>query len=74
MPQVRQDLIEQYVSAIRNIYGTHTKQIILYGSDAQRDFHKDSDIEIFLTLSGQTYLDIQKKRTSLPPLSIHSRK
>lgn len=30
MPQTTRDLIEQYVSAIKKIYGGHIKQIILY--------------------------------------------
>lgn len=48
MQQMTQDLIEQYVSAIRNIYGNHIKQIILYGSYARGDFHKDSDVDIMV--------------------------
>lgn len=48
MPQMTQDLIEQYVSAIKDIYGSHIKQIILYGSYARGDFHKDSDVDIMV--------------------------
>lgn len=48
MPQLIRDLINQYVSAIRNIYGRHIKQIILYGSYARGDFHKDSDVDIMV--------------------------
>lgn len=48
MPQTTQDLIKQYVSAIKKIYGKHLKQIILYGSYARGDFHKDSDIDIMV--------------------------
>ena len=48
MPQITQDLIKQYVSAIRSIYGMHVKQIILYGSYARGDFHKDSDEDIMV--------------------------
>lgn len=32
MPQTMQNLIEQYVSEVKKIYGSHLKQIILYGS------------------------------------------
>lgn len=48
MPQGTQDVIRQYVSAIQNIYGNHLKQIILYGSYARGNFHKDSDIDIMV--------------------------
>lgn len=48
MPQIVQDLIKQYVIAIRNLYGKHVKQIILYGSYARGDFHKDSDVDVMV--------------------------
>ena len=48
MPQTTQNLIEQYVSSIKGIYGKHIKQIILYGSYARGDFHNDSDIDIMV--------------------------
>lgn len=48
MLQMTQDLINQYVSDIRDIYGEHIKRIILYGSYARGDFHKDSDIDIMV--------------------------
>lgn len=48
MPQVMNDLIQEYVNEIRNIYGVHLKQIILYGSYAREDFRKDSDNDIML--------------------------
>lgn len=48
MPQIVQDLIKQYVIAIRNLYGRHVKQIILYGSYARGDFQKDSDVDVMV--------------------------
>lgn len=50
MPQTVQGLIEQYVSEIRKIYGTHLRQIILYGSYARGDYGADSDIDIMILL------------------------
>lgn len=41
-------LISEYVVAVREIYGEHLKQIILYGSYARGDYTKDSDIDIML--------------------------
>lgn len=53
MPQITQDLIKQYVSAIKNIYGKHIKQIILYGSYARGDFHENSDVDIMVLVDLQ---------------------
>lgn len=41
-------LISEYTVAVREIYGEHLKQIILYGSYARGDYTKDSDIDIML--------------------------
>lgn len=50
MPQMVQNLMEQYVSEIKKIYGSHLKEIILYGSYARGDFGPDSDIDIMILL------------------------
>ena len=43
-----QDLIKQYVEAVKKIYGSHVRQIILYGSYARGDFRPDSDVDIMI--------------------------
>ena len=43
-----QSLIDQYVEEIKRIYGSHVKQIILYGSYARGDFRPDSDVDIMI--------------------------
>lgn len=48
MPKVMQNLIEQYVEAVKKIYGSHVRQIILYGSYARGDFRPDSDVDIMI--------------------------
>ena len=48
MTEKMKTLISDYVSAVRKIYGTHLKQVILYGSYARGDFTKDSDIDIMI--------------------------
>lgn len=48
MPQIMRNLIEKYIKEIKNIYGVHLKQVILYGSYARGDFGKDSDVDIML--------------------------
>ena len=50
MPGNMQNLIKQYVNEIKQIYGTHLRQIILYGSYARGDYRPDSDIDIKILL------------------------
>ena len=50
MPQTMQNLMEQYISEIKKIYGPHLQSIILYGSYARGDFKQDSDIDIMILL------------------------
>jgi hypothetical protein len=32
MPQMMRSLLEQYISEIKKIYGSHLRKVILYGS------------------------------------------
>lgn len=41
-------LLERYIEELRRIYGSHLKQIILYGSYARGDYREDSDIDIMV--------------------------
>lgn len=50
MPKAMQELIENYVVEVQNIYGLHLQQIILYGSYARGDFEPDSDVDIMILL------------------------
>ena len=50
MPKTMQDLIVQYIEAVKKIYGSHVRQIILYGSYARGDFRPDSDVDIMILL------------------------
>lgn len=59
MPQAMNDQIEEYVKAIKNIYGVHLKQIILYGSYARGDFGKDSDVDLML------FVDLPEEKLNL---------
>ena len=51
MPIRLDDLLKQYVNQIREIYGSHLKTVILYGSYARGDYREDSDIDIALLTS-----------------------
>ena len=48
MPQPIQELLQQYVNALREMYASHVRRIILYGSYARGDFSADSDIDIMI--------------------------
>ena len=48
MSKIMQNLIEQYVEAVKKIYGSHVRQIILYGSYARGDYREDSDVDIMI--------------------------
>ena len=50
MPQTMQSLLEQYISEVKKIYGSHLRKVILYGSYARGDFRPDSDVDIMILL------------------------
>ena len=68
MPQTMQQLIQQYVSNIHDIYGSHLRQIILYGSYARGDFRPNSDIDIMILLDLSD-IDIKKYRHQLSDMT-----
>ena len=53
--------LNEYIDQIKNIYGSHLKQIILYGSYARGDFNEDSDIDLMILLDI-TDLEIKNYR------------
>ena len=44
MPKAMYNLIGQYIEEIKKIYGSHVRQIILYGSYARGDQNEESDM------------------------------
>lgn len=68
MPQTMQQLIQLYVSNIHDIYGSHLREIILYGSYARGDFRPDSDIDIMILLDLSD-IDIKKYRHQLSDMT-----
>ena len=64
MPALLQNLLDEYIKGLIDIYGAHLKSVILYGSYARGDFTKDSDIDIMIMLD-LTDMDIKKYRHQL---------
>ena len=64
MPKAMYNLIGQYIEEIKKIYGSHVRQIILYGSYARGDFRPDSDIDIMILLDLSD-MDIKQYRHEL---------
>lgn len=47
-------LINDYLSRVQGIFGSHLKTVILYGSYARGDYSKDSDVDIMLLVDLAT--------------------
>lgn len=61
-------LIDIYVNNVRNIYGSHLRNIILYGSYARGDFNEYSDIDIMI-LVDLNDMDIKKYGDNLSDMT-----
>lgn len=45
------NIMDEYVEAVKNIYGSNLKRIILYGSYARGEATESSDIDIMILVS-----------------------
>lgn len=68
MQRTIQELMQQYVSNVRDIYGSHLRQVILYGSYARNEFNSESDIDIMILLNLSD-MDIKKYRRRLSDMT-----
>lgn len=68
MMDMLQDLMNQYILSIQKIYGSHLRQVILYGSYARGDYNAESDIDVMILLDLSD-LDIKKYRHRLSDIT-----
>ncbi len=68
MAEKIRNILNEYVQGIVRIYGDKLHSVILYGSYARGDYHKDSDIDIMILLD-MTELDIKSYRHQLSDLT-----
>ena len=47
-----QKWLEEFQTAVRKQYANAVKDIVIYGSKARGDWHKDSDIDVLLILAN----------------------
>ena len=45
-----EEILNNYVNAIKSIYGSHLRKVILYGSYARGDYNESSDVDIMILL------------------------
>ena len=48
MKEELRELLKKYTADVRALYGSHLKEVILYGSYARGDCREDSDIDIMI--------------------------
>ncbi len=66
--ELDKNLLDQYVLKIKSIYGTHLRQIILFGSYARDEANAESDVDIMILLDLSD-ADIKKYRHQLSAVS-----
>ena len=62
--EIEEKAVKAFSSSLKALYGSDIKQILLFGSKARGDFHKESDIDLFI-LVAKSGLALRKKVASL---------
>ncbi len=68
MKKLDGDLLQSYIEAVKDIYGIHIIQIILYGSYARNEATEDSDIDIMI-LVDLSDEEIKKYHSAISDIS-----
>jgi len=53
VPEPIKELTNEFISEISNLYGDRLDKVILFGSYARGDYHKDSDIDYLVVLKDK---------------------
>lgn len=64
LTEIEERAAREFTRELRAFSGDNIKQVLLFGSKARGDFHKESDIDIFV-LVGKSDSAIRKKIASL---------
>jgi predicted nucleotidyltransferase len=64
LTETEEKAVREFSAALRSAYGETIKQILLFGSKARGDFHKESDIDIFI-LVDKADSALRRKTASL---------
>ena len=62
--------MQQYVLNVRDIYGSHLRQVILFGSYTRGNYNFDSDVDIMILLDLSD-MDIKEYRYRLSNMTFN---
>lgn len=68
MPININKIIEQFVKEVHKVLGNRVKKIILYGSYARGDYHKNSDVDIMI-LTDLNEKEIEEYRDKISDIA-----
>jgi len=62
--EIEEKAVNDFSHQLKSLLGNNIKQILLFGSKARGDFHKESDIDIFILIDKADSI-LRKKIASL---------
>ena len=68
MPNLINNILEEFTNKVKILLGNRVKKIILYGSYARGDYNKDSDIDIMI-LTDLNFEEIEEFREKISDIA-----
>ncbi len=68
MPKKINNIVQDFIDKVRNLFGDRVKKIILYGSYARGDYKESSDIDIMI-LTDFSFEEIEKYRDDISDIA-----
>jgi len=65
LPESKRKALEEFVREVRKRYGDRVRRIILFGSVARGDFHKESDIDVLVIADGVKLKEVSSITTKI---------